>query len=193
MKNKIVMILTGFVILSLVVIAAIHYFGEERVGAFGSVMSFIATAIAAVAAVGYLIVTFDMIKVMKAAAEEQARVTRIMEADLRYRITPHLQFNSLGGTVDNQPGEVHNIGRGVAEEVTGVVTYVPSDRQQELQLPGWIEPNKCRNVRTHQRPNETGFSVRLSCTDSVKLNTYVFIRYPDGRIDIKSEPRQTKI
>lgn len=126
-------------------------------------------------------------------AEEQARVARIMEHDLRYRITPHLQFRGLSGSVSDLPAEVQNVGRGVAENVTGVVTYVPSDRQEELILPGWIEPDKVRNVRIHQRPSETGYCVKLSCTDSVELNTYTFTRDQDGRINVVREPRRAEI
>lgn len=184
-KGQVLVIgLISLIVVSLGVVFAIHRFGEQRVAAFGSVMSFIAAAVAAIAAVGYLFATSEMVAAVRVSAEEQARVARIMEADLHYRIEPHLQFRILGGSVSDMPAVVENIGRGVAKDVIGIVTYRPSQRKQELPLRGWIEPNKERRVKVGQQTAETGYSVELSCTDSVGLTRYNFTLNPSGELTI---------
>ena len=155
-------------------IGAILIFGDQKVIAFGTAMSFIAATGAAVAAWGYLRETAEVVQSTKASVEQQARVAETMEADLRFRIAPNLQFRSKGGLIADQSAEVENVGRGVAVETVGKITFQPTNREQTLNFDNWLEPNRPVTIKYGQVGGETGFTVELTCTDSVRLNKYSF-------------------
>jgi hypothetical protein len=175
---------------SAAVIVGIEFFGEQKVAAFGSVMSFIAAAVAATAAVGYLIETSEIVKATQHAAKQQARVASIMEADLRFRIAPNLRFRPMGGDVRDRPAEIENIGRGVAVDAVAFVTYLPTNRKQQIRLDQWMEPNKPASFHIGQMNDEPRFEVEMSCTDSVGLNTYCFRVDADGATVVVVQPRR---
>jgi hypothetical protein len=178
------------IVVSVTVVVAIRWLGEQRVIAFGSVMSFVAAAaVAAIAAVGYLMETSEIVKTTRQAAEQQARVAAIMEADLRFRIAPNLQFRLLGGPTSDEPAQIENIGRGVAVDAAGLVTYLPTKRTQRIRLDQWMEPNKPLNFRIGRMPSESGYEVEMSCTDSTGSNTYCFRLGADGAKSVVVHPR----
>jgi hypothetical protein len=177
MKGKYVFVfvfILAFSVITVAVAFVMHYVEEARVAAFAAAMSFVATALAALAAWGYLRETADLVKATKETALEQARVTRIMEADLRSRIAPNLQFRPLGGSTADRQADVANVGRGVAVETEAKVIYIPTNRVQILKLDKWLEPNKPTTVKIGQRPDESGFMVEMQCSDSAGLNKYIF-------------------
>jgi len=171
-----------------VVIGAVRLFGEQKVIAVATALSFIATALAALAAWGYLKETAEVVKATKNSATEQARVARVMEADLRFRIAPNLQFRPQGGSIASRPAEIVNIGRGVAVGATGKVTYLPTNREQILKLDNWFEPQQTVRISIGQQPDEVGFKVEMSCTDSAELNSYTFRQDGDERPTVEVKP-----
>jgi len=177
------------IVVSTTVVAAIRWLGEQKVAAFGSVMSFVAAAVAAIAAVGYLMETSEIVKTTRQAAEQQARVAAIMEADLRFRIAPNLQFRLLGGPTSDEPAQIENIGRGVAVDATGLVKYLPTKRTQRIRLDQWMEPNKPANFRIGRAASESGYEVEMSCTDSTGSNMYCFRVAADGAKSVVVHPR----
>ena len=189
MKGKYVFVfILAFSVIAVAIVFAMHSLGEARVAAFAAAMSFVATALAALAAWGYLRETADLVKVTKKAALEQARVTRIMEADLRFRIAPNLQFRPQGGSTADRPADVENVGRGVAVETEAKVIYIPSNRVQILKLDKWMEPNKPTTVKIGQRPDESGFMVEMRCSDSAGLNKYIFTQDLDQHKTVEVVP-----
>jgi hypothetical protein len=178
-KNKLGA-LSIFAVTCALITGAITVFGAEKVVAFATAMSFIATTVAALAAWGYLRETAEVVKATRNSALQQARVASIMEADLRFRIAPNLRFRPLAGSIADRPVEIENVGRGVAVNTIGKVTYLGTKREQSLQLENWLEPNKPVQIRISQSPQEPGFTAKMVCTDSAGLNRYRFAHDQNG-------------
>jgi len=169
-------ILTASLVVVLV-LWTIHYFGAEKVQAFGSVMSFLAVVVAAYATVIYVHKTSEIAAATRTSAEQQARVAGLMEQDLHFRITPHLRYESLGASGFRCEGQVRNNGTGTAVEIKGEAILVGSGKTQSLHLlPPALEPrhDHVQRVWFDIEPTSTGYSILLSCTDSLYLKNYRF-------------------
>lgn len=51
-----------------------------------------------------------------------------MEQDLRLRIAPYLRYEPLPGPANISEAHVRNAGTGMAVEIRGTITFVPSGR-----------------------------------------------------------------
>ena len=172
-NSALVIVVAGVV--SAVVVWAIRLFGANNVQAFGSVMSFAAVVVAAIATVIYVHKTAEIASATLETAREQSRVARLMEDDLKIRIEPYLRYEPLPGPTDRPQGHIRNGGSGTAVDLKAVVQFA-SARELPLEVSQSIEPRH-DNVETVSfacPSGEAPVAFILTCTDSLRLCDYRF-------------------
>jgi hypothetical protein len=192
-RKTIVTVSAVAVMLAFFVVCAIERFGADKVQAFAGVMSFLAVVVAAYATVLYVQKTSEIVCATRSSAEQQARVAKLMEQDLRLRIAPHLRYEPLAGHANVPEAHIRNAGSGVAVEIRATVSFVPSGHTINLNLvPSVLEPrhDHAERVWFNNEPTSTGYSVLLTCKDSLRSNDYQFKWNQAGKlIDSSVVPR----
>jgi hypothetical protein len=168
----------------LITLLAIRLFGANNVQAFAGVMSLVAVIVAAGATVVYVQQTSNIANATRESAREQARVTRLMEQDLKLRIAPYLRFEPLGGPVDNPSGYVRNGGSGTAVDAKIVFRLLTSGREIAVKISYVLEPrhDHVENVQFGRNMTEGAYVAILTCTDSLKLYRYQFEWDESGKL-----------
>jgi len=185
LKRYLVVVVVVAGLLMVVVSAwAIRRFGATDVEAFAGVMSFLAVIIAAIATVVYVRQTADIAKATREGADQQKNLARLMEKDLQFRVQPHLRYESLPCTANKPEGQIRNEGSGAAVDLRVWAEVVPSDRNVEILRIPVLAPRHDRVEHTifNLTPNETDYTVNITCTDSLKFNEYHFKWNRNGQL-----------
>ncbi len=158
----------------------------------GVAVQAVATAALAIITWTYVKRTSDIARATRESAEQQARLARLMEKDLTFRIRPYLRFKPLGGEARNPLVSIVNDGPGIAAEIKLFARYFPKKREDEIAVENYLPSGRTAKFGLRLLDDEGDYEIEIVCTDSAKLNVYLFLWGSDEKLkDFRATPRLT--